>query len=105
MGLWGVIARFQEDEVGELRVMTCRIIVTDGDAEFETARVLFNRAHSQRPDVSFAHALLEERDKAEAACDVVNGMLDKDDERRAQLVFKTRERVQKILGTPSGEPV
>lgn len=109
MELWSVVGRFADEtfthEGDRYDTMTLHIIVTDGEAEITTAKVAFNREFTEHPEVSFADALVEERAKAEAACEVINSMLDDEDRRRAEAVYATRKRVQEILGRPVDEPV
>lgn len=109
MELWGVIARWADEtfthEGDRYSTMTCHMIVTDGEAEIVTAKIAFNREFTDHPEVELADALAEERKKAEAACDVINALLDAEDRRRAEAVYETRKRVQEILGRPVEGPV
>jgi hypothetical protein len=107
--LWGVIGRFADERMtfeGErYETMTFHMIVTDGEAEIVTAKIAFNREYTEHPEVTLEEALVSERAKAEAACDVINAMLDDEDRRRAEAVYETRKRVQEILGRSVDEPV
>lgn len=99
MQLWGVIGRFEEEEHPDGVCSTvCRILLTDGEAEIETARVAFQRSLTSRPKVKLGDALNEEWKKAEGAAEVVNAMLDDEDRRRAEAVYEVQERVRQILG-------
>lgn len=109
METWGVVGRFEEDKYehgGEVfRTMTVRVLLTDGEAEVETARVAFNRNFTPHPEVSLGDALEAEVAKAERAAEIVNSMFDDEDRRRAQAVYETRERVREIMAGLNNEAV
>lgn len=104
MQLWGVIGRFEEEEHPDgVRSTVCRILLTDGEAEIETARVAFKRDLTNRPRMKLGDALDQEWKKAEGAAEAVNVMLDEEDRRRAEAVYEVQERVRKILGKASSD--
>lgn len=109
MQLWTVIGRFAQDRYefdgDTYETMTVRVLLTDGEAEIETARAAFNRNYTAHPEIPLEIILQQEVEKAEAAARIVNDMLDDEDRRRAEAVYETRARVREIMGDPTGKPV
>ena len=100
MELWGATGRLVEDEHEGVQVTLLAVVITDGEAEFETARVAFNRERSEHPREGFDARLLKEMQKAERACDVLNELITAEEQRRAEAIYETRLKVREILGDP-----
>jgi predicted outer membrane protein len=104
MEFWRVTARMVEDAVGDVRVALLAIYLTDGEAEFEVARVAMNRDYSANKSVEFVDQFQREWKKAEQVCDIVNESQTEQEQWIAEKVYETRSRVREILGGPVETP-